>query len=248
MGIGARIWGIRAVAVVLLLGLWPVARVLGGSEVRVVVPGLVAVAALYLLAERWLVRLLWRELADAPKVKAEEILAALGPLQAGDPYATAQLAFHRAALLSHDGKYAEARTLLEWLLESEFATPIRSTVQNNLAWALMHLGITKRALELSSQAVRDGEASRDSGIGFFRGTYAIGLYLDGRAAEAVPKIERVLAEHAADGPEAQAIRAYYLGEALEQLGRKEEAVAAYQRSAREAPGSRWAEQARAKLT
>jgi len=242
MGIGARIWAIRAVAVAALLALWPVARAFELPEVEVIAPGVVGVAAVYLLVERWLVRALWRELAGAPQVKAEEILAALGPLQAGDPYATAQLAFQRAALLSQEGRYAEARTLLEYLLDSQFAAHFRPSVQNNLAWALMHLGITKRALDLSAQAVRAGPE-----VGFFHGTYAIGLYLDGRAAEAAPLIEKVLAEHAADGPLAQSIRAFYLGEALEQTGKKAEARAAFERAAREAPESRWAEAARAKL-
>ncbi|MBL8956618.1 MAG: tetratricopeptide repeat protein [Myxococcaceae bacterium] len=242
MGVAARIWAIRAVAVAVLVALWPVARVFELPEVKVIVPGMVAVVGGYLLAERWVVRALWRELPGAPKVRAEEILEALQPLQAGDPYATARLAFERAALVSKEGRYAEARTLLEGLLESQFVGPMLPSVQNNLAWALMHLGITKRALELSALALKAGP-----NVGYFRGTYAIGVYLDGRAAEAVPLIEGVLAGFAGDGAVTQAIRAYYLGEALEVVGRRDDARVAYERALREAPQSRWAEAAKVKL-
>ena len=48
-------------------------------------------------------------------------------------------------------------------------------------------------------------------------------------------------------PQAQAIRAYYLGEALRALGRAEDARAAYARSIDARPTSRWASRARAEM-
>jgi tetratricopeptide (TPR) repeat protein len=243
MGVARRIWVMRVALVLVCLAAWPASHVLG--DVRVVAVAIVIAVFGYALAERLVLRSAWKKLQN-PQLRPEQLIACcpeLEPFHAGEPWRLQALKFCVASAQLSLGEYSAARPVLEALLEVPELAAQRPHIENNLAWALMHLGVVGRALELAARAM-----SARPDVGYYRGTYAIGLFLSGRAAEAVPLIEQVLREHAGDGAETQAIRAYYLGEALAQLGQADEARAAFERAVREAPGSSWGGKARAKLS
>jgi tetratricopeptide (TPR) repeat protein len=244
-------WGLR---VALVLGIVTLFWALWRSGATTAVwPWAVLVAFVFAeqYAERWLSRRAWRAQSEAlwrlEFESAVRLLDELRDFAQGQPRELLRIELQRGAIHSMRGRFADARAIYEKLIEEPQLLGYRAVVENNLAWSLMHLGVVGRALELSRNALAEGEAKRAPHVGLYRGTYAVGLVIAHRCEEAVPMLEQVLAQHSRDGAHAQAARAFYLGEALTELRRVEQARAAYERAAREAPTSIWAEQARAKL-
>lgn len=249
-GLSERVRVLRFATVALMIAP-PVALHLLRLDMRLGMVSLVLVAAGYLWAERMLVRQAWGDYHVALEAgdtgRARGVLEQLQPFAAGTS-TMRQIELARAGLDLMDERWAQARQGFEALLEDPSLQWYRLVMENNLAWALMHLGIPQRSLDLSRAASAAAERSGHSALGACRGTHAVGLVLAGQAADGVIELERVLKEHAGDGPRMQAIRAYYLGEGYAALGKIEEAREAWQRAAKEAPATAWAGKARARLT
>src|SRR5262245_10396437 len=133
-------------------------------------------------------------------------------------------------------KYAEARAVLEAIDQSILGEEALPTIQNNLAWCMAQLGETERAIELARAAVGRAEGQSASTVANLLGTLGMCYVQAGRAEEAVPILQKALGRGAQANPpqpHGQAIRAYYLGEALAALGRTGEAADAWRRAARE---------------
>lgn len=251
MGISTKMWALR---LGLLAGLgvsFGLSLHLSGTQANWLWPVLVGLVLLELAGEWWLKRWAWREHARLVRSgaygPAAALLRGLKDFSAGRPATLALIDLQLGVIDSLQGRYLEARAVYERLLEEPAMVGYRAIIENNLAWSLMHLGVTGRALQLAKTALAEGEARRVPYAGLFRGTYAVGLVLARRCDEALPLLQRVLSESPGDGAYAQAARAFYLGEALAALGRGAEAHAAYQRALREAPQSIWAAQALARL-
>jgi tetratricopeptide (TPR) repeat protein len=117
---------------------------------------------------------------------------------------------------------------------------------NNLAWFEAHRGRCAKAVSLADEAVACAEAAQLSVLPYCLGTLGAARVLAGRPQSAVAVLERALALGEGDGY-AQSIRAFYLGEALFALGRREQSAGAWGRAIAESPASSWAERARERL-
>jgi tetratricopeptide (TPR) repeat protein len=144
--------------------------------------------------------------------------------------------------LMADERHAEVRDLCAEALRRPMPARHRAILNNALAWATAHAGDAEEAIPIARAALADGAALSPAERALCQGTLGIALVLGDRPAEAVAQLEGALA--AGGTRRAQAIRAHYLGEGLRALGRAEEARAAYTRSIREQPASRWAMRAR----
>jgi tetratricopeptide (TPR) repeat protein len=122
-------------------------------------------------------------------------------------------------------------------------TEARARELNERAWCLAQLGRATEAIPLANEALAAGDEHLRP---YARGTLGTALHLAGNHEEATRCLEKALAE---PGPQAraQAARAYYLGEALQALGRTAEACVAYQRAIDEAAFSRYAQRAAERL-
>jgi len=114
-------------------------------------------------------------------------------------------------------------------------------VNNALAWATAHAGDPEAAIPIAEAAVADGHVLPAESFALCHGT----LVLAQRHEEGLAQLEE--ATSMAGSPRAQAIRVYYIGEALRTLGRAEDARAAYARCLDARQTSRWASRARAQM-
>ena len=119
----------------------------------------------------------------------------------------------------------------------------RLNLDNLVAWVAAHAGQTARAVEV---ARANADASSDARLRpYLLGTLGAALVLDGQPAAALVPLRESLA---LGGPRwAQAVRRYYLGEALAALGRFDEARAEWHEAVTIAPKSRWGRRARERL-
>ena len=119
----------------------------------------------------------------------------------------------------------------------------RPTHDNLVAWYSAHAGQTARAVELARGAV---DASTDARLRpYLLGTLGAALVLDGQHASAQAPLREALA---LGGPRwAQAVRHYYLGDALVTLGRLDEARTEWHAAVTIAPKSRWGRRAQQRL-
>jgi tetratricopeptide (TPR) repeat protein len=148
-----------------------------------------------------------------------------------------------AGTLCAEERFDEAIAVLEAIDRPQVPPAFLVTLDNTLAWALAQAGQAERAITLSRSTIpRASDLQRP----YCQGTLGTSLLLAGHPRDAVELLRAALVGGAHD-PRAQAIRAFYLGEALWGLERLEEAVAAYEHAAAVAPRSRHAERARQAL-
>jgi len=123
-------------------------------------------------------------------------------------------------------------------------TGTEAMLDNNIAWARLHLGEAEAAIALVEQALAKVKTARARAACL--GTLGAAQVAANRPNEAVATLERALAGGDAT-PASQATRAWWLGEAHRALGRVDEARAAYERAIRESPDTRSGRRARAQL-
>jgi tetratricopeptide (TPR) repeat protein len=151
----------------------------------------------------------------------------------------------RCSVLLYEERWAEARAALAAINRDKFTDASRALHANAMAWCLAHDGAAGEAVSLAESACASEAAARPEDRPYLHGTRGVALTLDGRYADALAPLQRALA---AGGPAwAQAVRSYYLGQALFGLGRVDEARTAWERAAVESPNSRWARRAQQQL-
>jgi tetratricopeptide (TPR) repeat protein len=163
-----------------------------------------------------------------------------------EPGASSWLPLLDAQALLLDERWAEARAALEQIDAARLPAGIRVSNDNNLAWALAHAGDPQRGAELAQATLTRARGDAPEMVSYCLGTLGAALVLAHRPAEALPSLQQALAEkHPL--PRAQAVRGFYLGEALAALGRADEAHAAWQRALAAAPASRYGKRAAGRL-
>jgi tetratricopeptide (TPR) repeat protein len=151
----------------------------------------------------------------------------------------------RCYVLLNEERWAEARAALAALNRDKFTDATRVLHANAMAWCLAHDGAAAEAVSLAESACASEAAARPADRPYLHGTRGVALTLDGRYADALAPLQKALA---AGGPAwAQAVRSYYLGQALFALARVDEARAAWERAAAESSQSRWARRAQQRL-
>jgi tetratricopeptide (TPR) repeat protein len=214
---------------------------LGVTGVYVAIPWAVLSARLYRRVSK-----LFVQRANQRLLRAAESEDTAGLRAAIDDFSSAVPAAHAAVfraiyevlpLLAED-RFREARTRYDQIDRARLPDWLRATFDNNHAWLLAHTGDAERAVELARGLV--ASSPRQPLLPFALGTLGASLTLAGRHAEAIQALERSLA--LGGTARSQAIRRYYLGEALNGLHRFEEAHAAYEACA--AVASRYQARAR----
>jgi tetratricopeptide (TPR) repeat protein len=150
----------------------------------------------------------------------------------------------RASGLTAEERYVEALAVLGEIDHDTVPAPERPGHDNSVAWSCAHAGETARAVELASAAVAAVAEARMRP--YCLGTLGTALVLDRQPNAALAPLREALA---LGGPRwAQAVRRYYLGEALAALGRYDEARAEWNESVTIAPKSRFGRRAQERLS
>ncbi len=129
-----------------------------------------------------------------------------------------ELLWAKAGRLEQDGKIEEAIAIYEGLYKQNSANPI---VANNLASLLSNYRTDPESLAKAEVIAR---RLRGSNVGPYQDTYGWIAFLRGNHAEAVPELERA-AQNLPDEPTVH----YHLAKTYQAVGRKPEALKAYQR-------------------
>jgi len=145
-------------------------------------------------------------------------------------------AYHVNILLLEEN-YQEALNELRALNLDKLAKNSAPMVQNQIAWCHMQLGDPEKGLQIAQSAFTGLENMGPDYSLSGHAVVGIGHFLLGRPSEAVPHLERAYAG-SAHLPGIRASAAFYLGESLSALGRREEAKEAYQRAQGALPNSR----------
>ena len=242
-----------AITVAVTFGSYFGARAMGWDPVKValvlLVPLLLVLVAVQLTQVRGTQRRLQRAFTaeDLPAVRHE--LSQLIDYFRDQPRMRELLRMGEASAYVADEKYAEARAILESLDQGVLGEDALPTIQNNLAYCMAHLGEAERGTELARAAVGRADGQGAATVANMLGTLGVCQLFAGHAEEAVTALQKALGRGAQAQPvqrHAQAIRAYYLGEALAKLGRSADANEAWERAVKEAPQTRWAKRAQEK--
>jgi tetratricopeptide (TPR) repeat protein len=145
-----------------------------------------------------------------------------------------------------EGRHPEA--VLSTIDPAQLRAASRPTYLNNLAWSLALSGNAadavlraRESLVASEAAGKAAKLSRANQIG----TLGTALVLAGEAAEGVSRLEEAL--FLGGKPDAQATRAFFLGEGMRALGRYDDAAKAFRRAVEEAPSSDFGQRAQVSL-
>jgi tetratricopeptide (TPR) repeat protein len=233
-------WGIWAALVVLAIA-WAQAA---GTSVYWLLPLVVAFTWVFTSgATRIVARREWRRLGKLLEQErwedARGVLHELRPLYIGSIGAGEVVRFHEATVLSLEGRYAEASALFGSIDRRRLPPGSLPWLLNNLAWTLALTGQGERAVAVARESTEASAKASDRAVSLEDlracqlGTLGAALVTAGRADEAVSLLEQALAR--GGKPRQQAARAFYLGEAMHALGRRDEATAAWKRAAAEAP-------------
>jgi tetratricopeptide (TPR) repeat protein len=242
-----------AITVVVTFGSFFGARAMGWDPVKVslilLLPLLLILLAVQVTQVKGAQQRLTRAFAgeDFPAMRHE--LSQLIDYFRDQPRMRELLRMAEASAYVAEEKYAEARAVLEAIDQAILGEDSLPTIQNNLAYCMAHLGEAERAIELAHAAVGRAEGASASTIANLLGTLGICQLLAGHAEEAIPILQKALGRGAQGQPvqrHAQAIRAYYLGEALAKAGRTAEANEAWGRAVKEAPQTRYGRRAQEK--
>jgi tetratricopeptide (TPR) repeat protein len=247
-----RSWPLLGLFVALALGV----SVLFGPPIPVT---LVFAGVLFVVFTRYLPSLvLTRAHARLAKLVLEEdFRAAHAQLdELKDVYATMPkhlewLRLGEGSILAREGRFKDACALLESLDRRLLGAASVPRLLNSLAWALAHVGRTSEAVTTARESLESTAEALDRALvgedlrAYQLGTLGTALVLDGQAAEAIAPLEQALARGGRPG--AQAIRAFYLGEALRAAGKGPEARKAYARAVEAAPSTDYGKRASAQL-
>jgi tetratricopeptide (TPR) repeat protein len=242
-----------AITAVATFGSFIGARALGWDPVKLALLLLLPLLVALLAVQVSLVRRAQHRLAQA---FAREDLAAIRrelldliDYFRSQPRMRELLRMAEASAFVAEEKYAEARAVLESIDQSILGEEALPTIQNNLAFCMAHLGEPERAIDLARAAIARGEGQSDAMMANLLGTLGVCQVRAGKAEEAIPVLQKALGRGAQAQPvqrSAQALRAYFLGEALAAAGRAADADQAFARAEQEAPGTRYARRAQEK--
>ncbi len=156
---------------------------------------------------------------------------------------------NKAAALSKAGRFDDSLDVLQSVPHEGLDPQLLPLLLNQRAWCYAHTGKAHEAVTIAHEALdrADDTAGRSfpQWMASFRGTLGASLALAGRFDEALPYLRRALKEH--ERPDSRSAVAYYIGVAHEGEGRRDEARANFERSAREAPESLFGNRARSRL-
>lgn len=149
----------------------------------------------------------------------------------------------QARALAGEEKWSEAQAVIAQLDGVAVSANERVHHDNLVAWIGAHAGEAALAVERArANAAAPADASTRT---FLLGTLGTSLVLDGQPAAALAPLRESIA---LGGPRwAQAVRRYYLGDALAALGRLDEARAEWHQAVAIAPQSRWGRRAQERL-
>ncbi len=156
-----------------------------------------------------------------------------------------------ASILLVERRHVDAVRLLESVDRGALTGVQRAAVTNNLAWALVLLGEGERALGEARASLEEMESleGRSAAFDDLRasqlGTLGAALVVAGKPEEAIAPLEQSIARGGT--PKQQGQRAFHLGEALDALGRAEDAEREWERAERLAAGTELAERAAHRL-
>jgi tetratricopeptide (TPR) repeat protein len=242
-----------AITVVMTFGSFFGARAMGWDPVKLalilLLPLLLALLAVQVTQVRGAQRRLTQAFATENFSAMRHELLQLIDYFRDQPRMREVLRMAEASALVAEEKYAEARAVLESIDQAILGEEALPTIQNNLAFCMAQLGEVDAAIEMSRAAVGRAEGQSAGTVANLLGTLGMCYVQAGRAGEAVPLLQKALGRGAQAQPVqryGQAIRAYYLGEALLAEGRKSEANEAFDRAVKEAPGTRYARRAQEK--
>lgn len=183
--------------------------------------------------------------------EARTALGDMRSLYAGSMSAHEVLRYHEATLLSLEKRHAEASALFLSIDRGRLPPGSLPWMLNNLAWSLALGGRGDEAVAAARESMDASARANDRAVSIEDlracqlGTLGAALVTAGRADEAVPPLEQALAR--GGKPRHQAARAFFLGEALHALGRRDEATAAWKRAAVEAPSNELGKRAKERL-
>jgi tetratricopeptide (TPR) repeat protein len=245
-------WGIWA-ALVLLAIAWAQAE---GTSVYWLLPLVVAFTWVFTSgATKLVARGEWRRLGRLLEQErwedARGLLHDLRPLYAGSMSAREVLRYHEATVLSLQGHYADACALFGSIDRRRLPPGSLPWMLNNLAWTLALTGQGERAVAVARESMEASAKAGDRAVSLEDlracqlGTLGAALVAARQCEDAVAPLEQALARGGA--PRQQAARAFYLGEALHALGRRDEATTAWKRAATEAPTTELGKRAQDRL-
>jgi hypothetical protein len=153
--------------------------------------------------------------------QAREILRQLKEVYLGSAAGLEMVRVQEAGILTGEGRYGEAVTLLESVDVKQMAAPHRPWLLNTLAWALAQAGQGERAVAVARESMDASGQAGDRLVLTYDlrasqlGTLGAALVVAGYAEEAAPLLEQALARGGTGGQ--QAARALFLGDALQAM-------------------------------
>jgi tetratricopeptide (TPR) repeat protein len=203
-----------------------------------------------------LIKVAYRQLARDEEAEqfadARRRIAELTEVYRGSRSALEHLRIREAGILSLESRYSDAAALLASIdLAALQHDGWRALVLNNLAWSLALSGEAGRATEVARQSMSASDRAGDRTVlladlrACQLGTLGTALVLSGSAAEGITHLEQALARGGT--PRQQASRFFFLGEGLRDLGRTDEAMAAYRNAIAQTPQSEFGRKASARL-
>jgi predicted Zn-dependent protease len=212
----------------------------------VLLPLLAVLVAVQVVLVRRAQRQLERAFAadDLPALRSH--LGELSDYFRGQPRIRERLRLGSAQVAMAEERYAEARAILESLDQNVLGEELLPNIQSATAFCMTHLGETSAAVELARTAVGRVGGADDDRVADLLGILGACLVQDGQPGDGVPILQKAIGRGAGQ-PRGQAVRAYYLGEGLQALGRSADARAAWERAVAAAPASRFAGRARERL-
>jgi tetratricopeptide (TPR) repeat protein len=186
-----------------------------------------------LVARRAFVRL-YALMTDASFGEAHRLVAELRGVYARSASGIELMRMHEGTLLVLQGRFADARRILESIDRRHIRKPLLPALLNNLAWSLVQTGDGARAVaivreSMETVAVDAAPEHIDDLRSCQLGTLGAALVVAGEPSEAIDPLEQAYARGGT--PHHQCARAFYLGEAFHALGRQDEARGAWERAA-----------------
>ena len=147
---------------------------------------------------------------------------------------TEAMRLYEGTILSRERRHADAIRMYESIDRRRLQKNAVPWLLNNLAWALARSGQGARAVAVARESI---ESAGDAGPRpFFKddlracqlGTLGAALVVAGQPADALDPLEQALARGGT--PQQRAARDFYRGEALQALGRHDDARSAWKRA------------------
>ena len=148
-------------------------------------------------------------------------------------------------ILLLEEQFQDALTQLRSLKRAKLPSKSGPLIDNQIAWCLMQLGEVEQGMRIAESALPQLEAMGPDYCASAHEVIGVGNFLLGKAAEALPHLEK--ADASSNLPAIKAFSAFYLGETFSALNKPEDARAAYRRSCEALPTGIYAARALERL-